>query len=155
MVGGSSHISHQNFPQPPFLALCSLCFLCLLLPSCGSESPPPPASNIDNNATRQCWLRRGCWPLATMLTTPTQGEEDRITISYHPPRSRAARAGGLQLDIGIHWVLAGHGVEPAQVSPINGNVHDTENGNNVFAGHHCPVSCCIEVPTEMVTAAAY
>ena len=44
----------------------------------------------------------------------------------------------------------------AQVSAINGNVRDTENGNNVFAGHHCPVSsvsCSIEVPTEMVTAA--
>ena len=82
----------------------------------------------------------------TLLTTQQSGErreEDRITISYH---LRSGAAAGLQLDIGIHWLLAY--AEP-QVTSIN----DTEDGNTVFASHHCPVFSCIEVPTEVVTAA--
>ena len=78
----------------------------------GSESPPPPPSNIDNNAMAGSGAGRGeagHWPV--LLTTPTHQEEDRITISYHPLRSGAEPEPELQLDIGIHWVLAYHGPE--------------------------------------------
>ena len=81
----------------------------------------------------------------TLLTTQQPGErreEDRITISY----LRSGAAAGLQLDIGIHWLLAY--AEPQVIS-----INDTEDGNTVFASHHCPVFSCIEVPTEVVTAA--